>query len=317
MTKYIVMVFAGACSYGILTTFAKLAYREGYSAAEITFSQAIVSMFALWLLASFRGSRGATDPYRSATAKDQSRFIRPTGTSVWWPLLLTGVAIGLTTLVYYLSVRYISASLAIVILMQFTWIGALLEWLCYKKKPGGVQVIIMVVIVGATIVASGFTNSRQMVVSVPGVLLALGAALLYAMYVVANSRTPKQISPFRKSAIIMTGSAVAIFAANAVPLLANNHFDLRLLKWALFFSLFGTVIPQVLFSKGMPHIGAGVSAIILTAELPVAVITAHVVLHEPVSAGQWAGIVVMLLAMASMNIRLRTRATCPKNDLSL
>ena len=50
-------------------------------------------------------------------------------------LLFTGSAIGLTNFFYYESVSYISASLAIVILMQFTWFSLLLEWLIFKSKP--------------------------------------------------------------------------------------------------------------------------------------------------------------------------------------
>lgn len=311
MTKYIVMVFAGACSFGILSTFAKLTYREGYSPAEITFSQAFISMVALWVMAAVRGKTGEGSS-GFARAGEPSRLI---GGGVWVSLFLTGAAIGLTTFVYYVSVQYIPASLAIVILMQFTWMGALLEWLCFKKKPGWLLVIIMLVIVGATVLASDLLNIRKEAIPAKGIGYALGAALLYAVYVVANSRTVKQISPFRKSAIIMTGSTIAIFVVNARALSGNIHFDPELLKWALFFSLFGTIIPQVLFAKGMPHIGAGISAIIMTAELPVAVITAHVVLHEPVSGWQWAGIAGMLGAMALMNIRLsggRSRSAPPE-----
>jgi drug/metabolite transporter (DMT)-like permease len=285
MIKYIVMVFVGACSFGILSTFAKLAYREGYSAAEITFSQAFISMVLLWLFTFLQRKTG-----------------QPANRNIWLSLLLTGATIGLTTFVYYLSVLYIPASLAVVILMQFTWMGALLEWIFFKKKPGWKQITIMVLILGATVLASGLLNIHAKEIPLKGILLALGSALLYAMYIVASSRTIKQISSLRKSAIIMTGSALGIFIANAGTLVADNHLNMELLKWALFFAMFGTIIPQVLFAKGIPGAGAGISAIIMTVELPVAVITAHIILNEPVTLTQWIGIIVMLLAMTLMKV---------------
>ncbi|SFD26482.1 Threonine/homoserine efflux transporter RhtA [Chitinophaga sp. CF118] len=284
MIKYIIMVFAGACSFGILSTFVKLAYHEGYSTAEITFSQALIGMLVLWLLNCFQRK------------SNQPRINGKT----WLSLLLTGAAIGLTTFVYYVSVHYIPASLAIVILMQFTWMGALLEWIFFKKKPGWIQVFIMLVIIGATVMASGLINAP---VSLTGILYALGSAFLYAIYIVINSRTIEHISPLRKSAIIMTGSTLIILVVNMHVLLSNNHFDWNLLRWALFFGLFGTIIPQALFARGIPKVGAGISAIIMTVELPVAVITAHVVLKEPVGLIQWAGIMIMLSAIVLMNIR--------------
>jgi drug/metabolite transporter (DMT)-like permease len=283
MIKYIVMVFAGACSFGILSTFAKLAYREGYSAAEITFSQALISMLFLWLFTLLQRERAAV------SRKD------------WLYLLFTGATIGLTTFVYYVSVLYIPASLAVVILMQFTWMGTLMEWLFFGKKPGWKQIIIIACILGATILASGWLGIHREVIPLKGILYALGSALLYAVYVVASSRTIKQMSALRKSAIIMTGSTMGILLVNAGTLVAHHHFDIALLKWALFFGMFGTIIPQLLFAKGIPRVGAGISAIIMTVELPVAVLTAHIVLNEPVSFIQWIGIIIMLLAMAIMN----------------
>jgi drug/metabolite transporter (DMT)-like permease len=291
MIKYIVMVFAGACSFGILSTFVKLAYHEGYSAAEITFTQALVGMLVLWVLVLLRKKSPETNTSAVINGK------------MWLSLLFTGAAIGLSTFVYYLSVHYISASLAIVILMQFTWMGTLLEWLFFKKKPGAAQIAIIGVIMGATVLASGFIDMHTGEAQLKGILYALGAALLYAVYIVANSKTIKEISPLRKSAVIMTGSTLGILIVNAPVLLATSHFNVELLKWALFFSLFGTIIPQVLFAKGIPRVGAGISAIIMTVELPVAIITAHIVLSESVSLLQWVGIFVMLFAMVLMNTR--------------
>jgi drug/metabolite transporter (DMT)-like permease len=279
MFKYILMVFAGACSFGILSTFVKLAYRQGYTAADITFSQALISMLVLWLLVL------AQQKKVRVSAKDLSF------------LLFTGAAIGITTFVYYISVHYISASLAIVVLMQFTWLSALLDWLLFKKPASRTQIIIMLVIIAASILAGGLTSLHA---SLKGVLIALGAALLYAIYVVANSRTVRNISPLYKSAVIMTGSALGILLVNANSI---SHFDFPLLKWALFFALFGTIIPQVLFARGIPKIGAGISAVIMTAELPVAVITVHIVLHEHVSFMQWIGIIVMLMAIVIMHLK--------------
>src|SRR5688572_11954440 len=142
MFKYIVLVFAGACSFGILSTFVKLAYQEGFTAAEISFSQALVGMVALWLLVFL-------------TRKKKTETLSAFPSSLLsWPLLGTGAAIGLTTFVYYLSVRYIPASLAVVLLMQFTWIGIGLDWLLFGQKPSRLHLLMTSVILMGTVLAS-------------------------------------------------------------------------------------------------------------------------------------------------------------------
>ncbi|MFO7720397.1 MAG: EamA/RhaT family transporter, partial [Gillisia sp.] len=44
------MVALGASSYGMLTTFVKMAYAEGFTSYEITFSQMILGLFGLIII---------------------------------------------------------------------------------------------------------------------------------------------------------------------------------------------------------------------------------------------------------------------------
>lgn len=281
------MVFAGACSFGILSTFVKLAYADGYTAAEIAFSQAAMGMAVLWVL-SLAGIK---------------RHGLPLDARGWLSLLVTGAFIGLTTFVYYVSVQYIPASLAIVLLMQFSWMGILLDWLLFKKKPGRRQALVAALVLAGTILSGGALNPQAMDISVAGVLYALLSAFLYAVYVVANSRFGNQLRPLQKSAVIMTGSTLGIFVVNAPLLVNGSQYNSGLLQWTLFLSFFGTIVPPVLFAKGIPRIGAGISAVIMTAELPVAVLCSHLVLSEQVTPLQWLGVGVMLVAMGLLHGR--------------
>jgi drug/metabolite transporter (DMT)-like permease len=283
MTKYILMVFGGACSYGMLSTFVKLANREGYKAAGISLLQAAIGMVVLWIVVILSG-------------KQKSKLKEPI-----IPVLFTGVAIGLTTFVYYVAVEYISASLAVVLLMQFAWIGVLLSWIIFDERPDRIQLFSIVLIMAGSILASGITGSARLEISTKGVLYALLSAGIYAIYIVANGNVARQMDTVKKSAITMTGSAAGIFLVNANELISNPVLDLNLLKWASFLSLFGTIIPPLLFARGIPRIGAGLSSLIMTVELPVAVLFAHIVLGEQLEPTQWGGITIMLLALLLLN----------------
>lgn len=286
MTRYIFMVLTGAASFGILSSFVKLAYQLGYSPAEISFAQALTGAAILWTITLFYKKKPASV---SLTRKMN------------WPLLLTGAAIGLTTFTYYLSVAYIPASLAIVILMQFTWLGLLLEWILFKRKPSWPEVSITAVILAGTIMAGGLLKNAG-TFSLKGILYALTSSFLYAVYIVANSKAGKGEPLLKKSAIIMTGSAITIFLVNVKTFLTASQFEANLIKWALFLAVFGTVIPPVLFARGIPRIGAGLSAILMTVELPVAIISAYLILGESIDLWQWLGVSVMLGAIVVMNL---------------
>lgn len=289
MFKYFFIVFAGACCFGILSTFVKLAYQEGYHTSQIAFLQAFIGAICLWLILCLQNVR-TNKPAVIVSFKDR------------YTLLLTGVAIGLTTYIYYRSVYYINASLAIVILMQFTWLGVLIEWLCFKVKPQRGHIAIVFIILCGTLMAGGALNKSTQLFSLKGVALALLSSLLYAFYIVANSKVGKGLPTIYKSAVIMTGSALGILVFNLGDLLYANYFDVRLFKWTAFLALFGTIIPPILFAKGIPKIGVSLSTILMTAELPVAVISAYFFLHEEISFLQWFGVAWMLLAIIWMNL---------------
>lgn len=282
---YIVMVLLGATLYGTMSSFVKLTYSRGYNAAEISFTQAALAALFLGICT-------------FATRKNNTEKLTP---KVLFSLLLTGSAIGLTNFLYYLSVNYISASLSIVILMQFTWFSLLLEWLIFKKRPSRIELLTVIFILIGTVIAGNIFSAEKYSFSLKGVVLALLSSLTYASYIVANGSVGNGGRWQSKSTFIMIGSACTIFLINSKTIITGNHFDSDFLLWAIFFAVVGTTIPTALFAVGIPKIGAGVSAILMTVELPVAVLCAGLVLHERVSLLQVTGIIIMLAAISTMN----------------
>ncbi|WEK71191.1 MAG: DMT family transporter [Candidatus Chryseobacterium colombiense] len=285
MTKYIIIVALGALSYGMLSSFAKIAYEQGYSAGEITFTQASIGAVILGAIAFIRNKK----------QKQAHKTKR-------WKLLLAGTSMGISAYTYYLSVAYIPASLAIVLLMQMTWMSMLAEWIFFKKKPSMVEISSAAIIIVGTIFAGNLLNAKDLNFSRLGIALSIGSALLYTLYVLFTSKLGNDVPMFEKSALMTTGSAMMILLINLKSITTSTHLDLGLLQWGAFLAIFGTIIPPICFTTGMPKIGAGLSAILLTLELPAAVFCAHLILHEQVMFLQITGIAIMLGAIIYLNL---------------
>lgn len=294
MIRYILMVIGGAMSYGFLTSFVKLAYRQGYNPAEISFVQAFLGAIVLWSV--FLISKKKT-----ATSKDILLF------------LFTGVTIGISTYLYYLSVKYIPASTAIVLLMQFTWISILIEWVVFHKKPIFIELVITTVILVGTMLASGVLAQSELTISLKGIVYVLFASALYAIYIVANSRISKNVNWQNKSAWIITGAALAIFFVNFKNIVFYNHFGFDLVKWGFFLAVFGTILPPVLFAIGIPKVGATTSSLLMTIELPTAVVAAYLLLNENLSLTQIIGVGITLMAIVTLNLIKRNTYHGNKN----
>ncbi|MCW3462038.1 EamA family transporter [Chitinophaga nivalis] len=287
MWKGITLVLLGAISFGILSTIVKLGYHEGFILAELCSVQAGFGMLALWGIHFLSGA-----PTYGLKNKDvRTSFI-------------LGSSTGLVSLTYYKSVQYIPASIAIILLMQFTWMSMMAEWIIYKKRPSGIQWLAVFFILAGTLLAGGVINSGANQLNWTGIGFGLLAALCYTVFIVVSGRIGQSLTPVLKSAWIVSGAFVIITCIFPPVYLINGRFlGSSLWMWGLPLALFGTVLPPFLFSKGMPQTGVALGAILSAAELPVAMIAATIFLHESVSALQLLGVIIILSAIAMANLK--------------
>lgn len=299
MNKYIIIVALGALSFGMLSSFAKIAYGEGYSPAEITLTQALAGTLILWSIAIFR------------KLKNGHKL------ALNWKLLLAGITMGSSAYTYYLSVAYIPASLAIVLLMQITWLSILIDWVFFKKKPNTVEVGSALFIILGTILAGNLLDLNNASISFTGIALSLLSALLYTLYIVFTSKIGKETPMFEKSALMTSGSAMIIFLINCEAITTSTHLDFGLLQWGIFLAIFGTVIPPICFTIGMPKIGSSLSSVLLTLELPAAVFCAHIILGEKVTFLQIVGIAIMLGSIVYLNVSKAKKEKIIQNETAV
>ena len=291
MLKGILLVFFGACSFGILSTFVKLAYHEGYTLGDVTGAQAFLGAVILWVLFFFQ----------SRTTNYKAKAVKPI--TPWWKMILAGTCTGLVSVFYYQSVKLVPNSVAIVLLMQFIWMSILMEFIIFKKKPTRLQLLAILLVLGGTVLASGMVEASISTLSLTGIGFGLLAAISYAGFLLLSGRIGNEYPPLKKSALMITGACILIFILFPPTFLINGALGGSLLKWGLIISIFGTVIPPLFFAEGVPRIGTALSSILSAAELPVAVMMAGFVLHEQVSFLRWIGVAVILSAMVLPNLK--------------
>ena len=295
MLKGILLVFFGACSFGILSTFVKLAYHEGYTLGDVTGAQAFFGAVILWVLFFFQSRTAA---YKAKEIK----IVTP-----WWKMVLAGTCTGFVSIFYYQCVKLVPNSVAIILLMQFIWISILLEFLIFRKKPSGIQLAAILLVLGGTVLASGMVETNISVINLTGIGFGLLAALCYAGFLMLSGRIGNEYPPLKKSALMITGACILIFIIFPPAFLINGALEGSLLKWGLIIAVFGTVIPPLFYAEGVPRIGTAVSSILSAAELPVAVMMAGFVLQEQVSYLRWVGVAVILSAMVLPNLKYLKR----------
>jgi len=285
--KYSFLVFLGAASYGILSTIAKLSYSAGFSASDATSGQMVLGVLMLWVIVFFTDKNKSS---KNATKSEASS------------LMMMGIPVALTSIFYYQSVQLLPASIAILLLFQFTWIGILFESISKKQLPSLAKVVSVIILLTGTVLASGVLSTGIEGFSTKGIIYGLLASVSYALFIFFNGKTSIQISSAKKTAWMLTGATILTVIVYPPVFLINGAIAQGYLAYGIPLALFGAVIPPFLFAVGIPKIGVGLSSIINATELPVAVLASSLVLGEVVTNAQWTGVSVILMAMVLPNV---------------
>ena len=292
LLKGVVLVGIGATSYGMLATFVKLAYGEGYTTAEVTTSQFIYGLIGLLIINLVQRSR------------NKVRAQKPTTKNIA-QLMIAGTSLGFTSLFYYLAVKYIPVSIGIVLLMQTVWMGVLLEMFLEKKIPSKIKIISVVIVLFGTMLATNLLYN-EVALDWRGIGWGMLAAASFTTTMFTSNRVAVHISTSQRSLFMLLGGSVVVFSFALITQVTPFNFEI-FAKWGIILALFGTIIPPMLLNAGFPHTGLGLGSIVSSLELPVSVMMAYVLLHEPVNATQWLGIVLIITAIVIMNVNFKKR----------
>ena len=303
LLKGTLFVALGASSYGMLATFVKLAYEQGFTTAEVTTSQYVFALIFMMVLNYFTKNKQTLQ----ASKKDVRQ------------LVISGTSMGFTSVLYYLSVKYINASIAVVLLMQSVWIGVLLEIILKKAKISALKIVAVVLVLLGTALATNLFKA-DIVFNFKGFLFGFLAALSFSVTLFSTNSVAQHLHPFKRSLFMLFGGAIIVSLFALATQILPTYFNLNLINqefitiknyevsilytWGILLSVFGTILPPILLNKGFPLTGVGLGSIVSAMELPVSVTFAYVLLNEQVLVSQWLGILTILGAVLLINWRL-------------
>jgi drug/metabolite transporter (DMT)-like permease len=286
------LVALGAACYGLLATYVKLAYDDGFNIAEITVSQFVIGMIGLLILNAF-------------VKKKDKISINTSNKSNIFKLILAGTSLGLTSTFYYLAVQLIPVSIGIVLLMQTVWMGVVLDVILTKKTPSFGKIIAVILILFGTILATNMLFNVQKINFI-GIGWGLLAAVSYTVSVYTSGKIAVGMHAFRRTIWMLLGGLIIVMLISFPSLIEKFNWQI-FTSWGIVLALFGTILPPVLFSIGMPKINLGLGAILSSVEIPVSVLMAYFLLHEKVNLYQWSGIILIMITVILMNLPRKDR----------
>lgn len=213
-------------------------------------------------------------------------------------ILLAGIFTATTGIVYGHALEYITASLAVVLFFQFTWIGLFIDCILHKRWPNRFETSSLLFLFSGTILAAGVMDTDLSTIPWQGWVYGLIAATSFAIFIQINSRKVEGITTVTRTLFmsIVAFLMICIFSAPEV-IWSGKLFNTELWIFGIVLGIFGIILPIFLFSIAAPKVGGALSSILSAMELPVAVIASVIVLHETLSILQISGIVLVLIGM--------------------
>lgn len=276
------LAVASAVSYGALGVLTKVAYAEGWNvpsllSARFLLASLVILPFALRAPGGWRGFGGG--------------------------LLLGAVGYVATTALYFPSLRLLPAAVASFLLFLAPALVALLSWAFLGERLGARGLGgLGLSLAGLLLLSSGaFTGA----LSVPGVLLAAGSAVAYAVAVLGSRRLVRGLHWTRSSLAVCVGA----FLSYATFSTATGALEVPATQTAVLAALgIGTVatgLAMSLFFAALPRIGASRTAVISTLEPVSTLLLAALFLAEVPG---WTGVAGGALIMGGAALAAAERA---------
>ena len=283
----VLLAVVSAASFGVMPVLTKVVYDDGAEPVGVLAVRFALAAVALLLLAGAAGQP------------------LPRGGRLLALAVLGGVGYVAQGLFYFSALERISAGLTALLLYVFPAVVVLLSAVLLRERPRPLALGCVGLAMLGTVLTIGPVQGGQG----RGVALGLGAALVYAVYIVASSQV-RGIGALATAATVLSAAAattgvLALLTRPALPQSAPGWLALVVV------ALVCTVVAVTTFFGALALLGPSDTAVVSTVEPVVSVAVAGLVLGERLSAPQLAGGAVVLVAVAAL-ARLRTPAAEPE-----
>lgn len=265
-----VLVAASAAAFGALPIFARLAYAQGVDLFGILVPRFAIGAALLALIAAVRGLHW------------------PRGRTMVATLLMGGLGYTGQSFLYFTALQFADASLVALLLYSFPFIVALLAAAFLGERLGTGRIVALLAAGIGLVMTIGGGRGAPL-----GIALGLGAALVYAVYIVVGSRLLRDVDPITSSCLICTAAACSYAAIAFVRGLGDApvHWPATGDAWlpVIGLALVSTVLAISAFFAGLQRLGATATSVLSTLEPVVSVALAALVLGERISTLQLFG----------------------------
>lgn len=285
-----VMILAAASMWGTIGFLTRLINPLGFSSLSLIFYRALTTAVIMGIIILF---------------KDKSLF-RIKLRDIWIFIGSGVISFFAFNVCYMLSIGENSLAVAAILLYTSPVFVMLLSMLFFKEKISAKKTAALIcALCGCALVSFG----GEVKISFAGLLLGVGSGLGYALYSIFGTvALNRGYSTFTITFYTFLFASVAALSCAdfslTLPLFVSDVMNVAIIA---LFSVWVTVLPYLLYTRGMEYNNATVASIVSTVEPVVAALFGFFAFGENPGASGAAGMALVILSIVILNIRLAKR----------
>ncbi|MDO8210073.1 DMT family transporter [Conexibacter sp. CPCC 206217] len=281
----LVLCLLAALGFGTMAVFAKLAYAAGASVLTLLSIRFVIGAALLWGFAAYRGVARITQPRAAFGALGLGLFLYAAESGL-----------------YAGALTRIDASLGELLLFSYPAIVVVAAILLRRESPSRRRIGAVVIATSgvALVLAGGSTGA----IDPAGVALALGAAVIYATYVLSADGLGGKLHPLTFSALVCSGAAISFTIAGT----ASGSIDVGALQpsawvWIALIAVGSTAVAMTAFIAGVERLGASRTSIMSALDPVVAIVAGGIAFGERLGPIQIVGALLVVTAVLVLQMR--------------
>ena len=273
LSGYIFTIIS-AVSFGIMPILARYAYASGADPITVLFLRFLIAAVLMFAILFVR------------------KIPLPRGRTLFHLFLMGGLGYVGQSMCYFNALTMASASLVSLLLNLSPVLVTVLSAIFLKDRITPVKLAALGLALAGAFLTIGFSSEGTPL----GIVLGVGAAVIYSVYIVAGSRVMQNVQALPASAVIMASAGLVyggLAAVRGTVLPSTPGGWLAILGIAVLC----TVVAITTFMAGIVRIGPTNAATVSTLEPVVAVVLAGLLLNESLSPLKLAGGALILAAV--------------------
>lgn len=282
-TAYIFVTIAAAL-WGTIGIFSKRLSMLGFSILQIVTVRAVVSAVAIMVFLLLRDRK-----FPRIEIRDSVYFI---GTGI--------LSFAFFNWCYFEAINRTSLAVAAVLLYTAPAIVMILSAVLFKERMNGRKIAALVLTFTGCVLVSAFVKGTGQNISASGILAGLGSGLGYALYSIFGSYALRKYDSVVVTFYTFVFACIVLIPISNIKGMTELFISMNSVVNAISLGIVNTVLPFLLYTKGLTRMEAGKASIIATLEPVVATIVGITLLGEPVSIYKIAGILAVVIAVSML-----------------